>query len=95
MLMILARFWPVLVPVVLYLIWHEIRNRKAVKAGDERRPLHDGPWRWMVSATVALAFGLVLWFGLTEEPRTHTGYQPAKIHDGKLLPGQFVPQNNE
>jgi hypothetical protein len=92
---ILMRFWPVLLPLVLYLIWHEWRNYHAKKAGQERYALRDGPWLWAVAATLGLAVAVVLWFGLSSEPRTHTAYQPAEIKDGKLIPGQFAPQSND
>lgn len=87
---IIIRFWPVFIPVLLYLVWHEVRKRKARKAGDEPAHIAEGPWVSVLLATLALAVVCVLWFGFTVEKRTDVQYQPPQMKDGQLTHGRFT-----
>lgn len=87
---ILIRFWPVLIPLVIYIIWHDSQRRKALKAGETPKRMKEGPWQLMLLSTVVLAVGCMVWFLLTTESHTNMAYQPAQIIDGKLVHGTMT-----
>lgn len=87
---ILARFWPVLIPIVVYLIWHDSQRRKALKTGDVPRKLNEGPWLLSLGATVLIAIGCIAWFGVSTPSNTNVGYSPAHMVDGKLVKGKMI-----
>ena len=88
---LVTRFWPVLLPLVLYLVWLAYARRKAGKAGEKKPEFFDGPWLWPTMASLALTIGAFLWLGLSQEPVNGT-YIPAHVVDGKLVPAQTIPK---
>lgn len=89
MLSYLLRFWPILLPIIIYLVWLFIARNKAKKAGEEVLPgLTDGPWVWAVAATFVLAAGFFIFMGLSSTP-TDSSYSPARMENGKLVPGKI------
>lgn len=91
---LITRFWPVLLPLVLYLAWLAFARRKAGKEGTEKPGFFDGPWLWPTVATMVLAIASMLYLGLSMEAVDGT-YIPAHQVDGKVVPGRFVPRDAE
>lgn len=83
--LIIFRFWPVFIPVILYLLWRVLRKRK----GEEASPIVDERkhWFWVAVASLALLIISFLIFGLTTRPNEGV-YEPARVEDGKLIPGR-------
>jgi hypothetical protein len=85
----LFRFWPVLIPLLVYVLWLEIVGRKAVKAGQPRLLFREGPWYWLVLATLGTALLCFLWLGATIENKKGT-YVPPHMENGVMVPGEIV-----
>lgn len=85
------RFWPVFLPLLLYLAWLAFARRKAGKAGAEKPGFFDGPWLVPVMATMGLAIAAMLYLGLSAE-EVQGSYIPAHQEDGRLVPAQIVPE---
>lgn len=92
---LLYRFWPVLIPILAYLLWHEVRRRKARKAGETPARIHEGPWLLTLGASLVIAVACVFGFALTTDSRTDVSYEPAHIIDGQVVKGHLEPRNDE
>ncbi len=86
----LFRFWPVLIPLLVYLLWYWNTGRKAVKAGKEKPKFRDGPWFWIVLSSLAIGFGCFIFLGATIEG-TKGNYEPPHMENGVLVPGKIKP----
>ena len=90
MALFLLRFWPVLIPLIIYLIWMLRVRRKARKAGEPIPHFREGPWFWAVVASMALGILIFLFFGLSHES-VKGEYTPPHMENGKIVPGQVAP----
>lgn len=89
--LLITRFWPVLLPLALYLAWLAYARRKAGKKGEDKPGFFEGPWLWPTMASLVLFICAFLWLGLTQEPVDGL-YVPAHMQDGKLVPAQTIPR---
>lgn len=90
MIRILIRFWPVLIPVLLCLLWILHKRRKAVRAGEVMPRFSEGPWYWVAIASIVIAVVCFMVLGLSNTPVTGT-YEPAHVEGGKIIPGSVAP----
>lgn len=82
----LFRFWPVLIPLLIYCLWFLKVGRAAVKAGNPHPHFRDGPWYWAVLAS--LATGIVCFVALGSSTESTTDdYVPPHMENGRLIPG--------
>lgn len=84
---ILFRFWPVLIPLVVYMLWHRMVCRRAEKAGKERPDFRDGPWYWAVLSSLLIALLCFLILGMSQGEDRGT-YVPPHMDHGKLVPAE-------
>lgn len=83
--LLLLRFWPVLLPAALYLLWRWVRARRARKLGEEPPPITRSHWFWVI--LISLLVGLACLAALGFSSERHMGaYFPAMEEDGKLVP---------
>jgi hypothetical protein len=83
---LLFRFWPVLIPLVVYWLWHRTHVAKAIRDNKPVPHFRDGPWYWMVLATLLVSVGCFVWWSAsTEQAKGH--YVPAHMEKGTLVPG--------
>jgi MFS superfamily sulfate permease-like transporter len=71
-----------LAPFVVFLLWWRIS-------------LGGGPSRIALAATLVglVVFGAVLaWFGIDRSMGRHSTYVPARVEDGRIVPGHAMPQ---
>ena len=83
----LFRFWPVLVPLLCYLLWHMIVRHKAIKKGEPAPRFRDGPVYWLILSTLltaALCFILLA----TGQDALKGDYIPAHLEGGTLVPSE-------
>lgn len=90
--LLVTRFWPALVPVLLYVAWLWYARRKAAKAGEAQPGFFDGPWLWAVMASLLLCIGGFIVLGLTQGGLEEGDYVPAKLVDGKIVPSHVEPE---
>jgi hypothetical protein len=82
----LFRFWPVLIPLLVYVLWFEIVGRKAVKAGQAKPLFREGPWYWLVISMLGTALACFVLLGASIE--NHQGkYTPPHMENGVMVPG--------
>ncbi len=84
------RFWPVLIPLLVYWLWHWHIGRKAVKAGQPKPHFRDGPWFWAVLASLVVAMGCFVVLGLNIDGQKGE-YTPPHMEGGVLVPGHVSP----
>ncbi len=88
---ILAEFWPVFLPLAMYLGWMLGKQQRAKRRQEAIPALHEGPWVWTMLATVVIAIGCFLWLGLSGDADTRP-LEPAHYRDGKLIPNQRIEE---
>ncbi len=84
--LILFRFWPALLPLLVYYVWHRLAVRRAK---NENKPLphfRDGPIYWTVLASLAIAVLCFVVMGLDIDVQKGE-YTPPMLQDGKIVPG--------
>lgn len=92
MIRVLLELWPVLLPLLAYVLWHLRKRRKARKAGEPLPRLREGPWVWAVLAAIGVGVVLLLGWGFSLEPQPMSrGYTPPHWEDGKMIPGSVEP----
>lgn len=90
---LVVRFWPVLLPILVYLAWLSYARRKAGHAETPKPGFFDGPWHWAVGAALLMAVGSMVLLGLAVEEQTTEGrYVPARVVDGEIVPGHRAPE---
>lgn len=90
MSLFLFRFWPVLIPLMIYWVWHGAKRRKARKVGAPLPHFRDGPWYWVVLASLMIGVILFVVLGLSHAANDGQ-YVPPKLEDGKVIPGHVEP----
>lgn len=82
----LLRFWPVLLPFLVYIFWMMRVRRHARKAGEAVPDFREGPWFWAVVATLLVALLLFLILGLSHSANQGE-YTPPHMENGHIIPG--------
>lgn len=85
MVLFLLRVWPAFIPIILYLVWHAYRKRKAIKAGDPKPALLSGPWQLTLLAALLLYGASLFYLALSAPKSGAVSYQPKQFKDGKLI----------
>jgi hypothetical protein len=88
--LILFRFWPAFLPLVIYLLWHRNAVRLAKKEGAQIPHFREGPIYWAVLASLVIAVFcfLVMAIGLTPQKGD---YVPPVVKEGTMVPGHVAP----
>lgn len=82
----LFRFWPVLVPLLVYWLWLRVVGRKAVAAGKPAPLFVEGPWYWMVISSLVIAIICFILLGSASEGEKGQ-YEPPHMENGQVIPG--------
>lgn len=84
---------PLVLPTLLFLLYAWYMRRRAVALGHpEPPPWTQGPWGWLVIAGAALSAVSLIALALVGDDVNRGGiYVPAKVIDGKLVPGHIDP----
>lgn len=90
MALFLFRFWPVLVPLLVYVVWMIRVRGKARKAGAPVPHFGQGPWFWAVVASLGVAVVIFFILGLSHPSQKGT-YVPPRTQDGRIIPGHVEP----
>ncbi len=87
MALFIFRFWPVFIPLFVYILWMISVRNKARKAGAPLPHFGQGPWFWTLVATLALAVCMFVFFGLSHESNSGE-YIPPHMENGKVVSGE-------
>ena len=90
----LFRFWPVLIPVLVYWLWFRTHVRKALKEGKPAPLFRDGPWYWLVLASLLTAVACFVGLGASGES-VKGRYIPPHLENGVMVPGRVEPMQAE
>lgn len=84
------RFWPALIPLLLYMIWMKFVQIKALNAGEVPPRFRDGPLYKLVLATLAVGIACYVWLGVNMQSNTGE-YVPPRMENGVMQPGYVKP----
>lgn len=90
--LLLFRFWPVLVPLIVYWLWLKHVGRKATIAGQPVLKFRDGPWYWAVLASLLTAAACFVLLGVQATAGGKGEYVPPHMQNGELVPGHVEPK---
>lgn len=92
MRVLLQYLLPLLLPTVLYIIYMMWARRRAVAGGEAVPAWSEGPVFWFALAGLLLVLAsLIALFAFESDHGMGKIYQPPKLEDGKVVPGQFAP----
>jgi len=83
---LLFRFWPVLLPLALYLLWYGYKRWRFRKTGEQVY-LRDGPWMLIVVAMLVIAITGFIGIRLASEATGPVAYQPPVFEEGQIKEG--------
>ncbi|MBY0407592.1 MAG: hypothetical protein K2Q01_07860 [Rickettsiales bacterium] len=83
----LFRFWPVLLPLVVYVLWLKLAGRREEKAGRPRPRFSEGPLYWLLFSMLGVAVLCFLFLGATMEGQKGE-YVPPHVENGVMVPGE-------
>ena len=84
---ILSIILPLLLPTALYFLYAWYASRRAEAAGVEARQI-EVPWSWLAIAGVALVMVSLAINFIDHGFKPGGKYEPARIEDGKVVPGR-------
>lgn len=87
MALFLFRFYPVLIPLIIYIIWLSIQRRRARKNGDPMPKFSDGPIFWLVISSLGIAILCFIFMGLSIESEKGV-YTPPHMEGDRLVPAR-------
>ena len=85
----LFRFWPVLIPLVVYFIWLQVVGHRKQKAGLPRPRFSEGPVYWLLFSMLAVALFCFLVLGASLD-NVKGEYVPPHMENGVMVPGRVV-----
>lgn len=84
----LLRFWPVLIPLIVYWVWMWRARHTARKIGEPMPAFRDGPWFWALIASLSIAVVIFIFIGSGHDENRGT-YVPPHMENGKIVPGEI------
>ena len=86
----LLRFWPALLPLIVYWLWWKKAHARALKEGKPTPLFREGPWYWAVLSSLLIAAFCFVILGLL--PAAEKGvYVPPHVENGKVISGHTEP----
>jgi len=79
---------PLLLPAAVYFAWAWLSRRAGKGETDPLSRVQEGPWFWLVAAGFALMVAGLALTALMGQDTTKGTYQPSRIEDGHIVPGQ-------
>lgn len=91
MALFLFRFYPVFIPLIVYLLWLFIVRRKARKQDKPLPSFYDGKVYWVVISSLLIGIVCFLWLAFSIDGNKGK-YIPSHFENGKMIPSQILPQ---
>lgn len=80
---------PLLLPVVTFAVWVLLSHRRPGQDRSIAERLRNGPWLWLIFASVTLLFAAMAYSALTGGAPAGAKYSPPHLENGKVVPGTF------
>ncbi|MEQ9448051.1 MAG: DUF6111 family protein [Rhodospirillaceae bacterium] len=83
---------PFLLPIAVYAAWVWYRTAYAARHGGEAPKFEKGPWPLLLFLGALLALAVMGAVGLNRGGDAGAAYEPARIEDGRIVPGRLESQ---
>lgn len=87
--LLVFRFWPALIPLIVYTIWHRCAVKKARAQNAPLPRFRDGPWYWMVLASLLFAALCFIFWGAEAIEGIKGSYTPPHMENGQIVPAEI------
>ena len=88
--LLIFRFWPALLPLIIYLLWYYFTLRRTIKEGKPRPRFYQGSLYWAIVASLGIAAVCFILMGAEQgEQKGH--YVPPAMEGGRITPGHIEP----
>ncbi|MCP5362066.1 MAG: hypothetical protein H6908_05485 [Hyphomicrobiales bacterium] len=78
------KFWPALIPIMLYVMWRLMVRYRRVQGEDEALAEHTAKvWIWTLLSSIAILLISVGYMLFSESPREEGTHVPVQYEDGK------------
>lgn len=92
MALFLFRFYPVLLPLIIYLLWLYFVRHRASKKGEPLPKFSDGSIFWLLMSSLLIAVLCILFLAVSVDKNGNKGsYQPPYMEEKKIVPAQVKP----
>lgn len=91
MALFLFRFYPVLLPLIVYLLWFYLVRQRARKKGGEPPKFSDAPVFLLLMSSFIIAIICFLFLALSIDSGSKGNYEPPHMEGEKLIPAQVTP----
>ena len=85
--LIITKFWPALIPLLIYIIWRFFIFPKIANDKQNKTKVKAFSY-WLISTLIMLILSIML-FLFSESSQKYHNYKPAEIIDGKLKPAEL------
>lgn len=89
MIKILIKFWPIFIPIAIYIVWF-LFFRKKKEASEKISELESRLWIMALSASLVIALVTIIILIFSTEGNKGSAYKPAEYKDGHLIPGEII-----
>lgn len=90
MALFLFRFFPVLLPLLVYAVWHFLAKRKAKKEGKPIPRFRDLPIYWLVMSSLLVGILCMLFLAFSVGG-DKGNYIPPHLEGGQVVPAHIKP----
>jgi hypothetical protein len=80
---------PLVLPTALYLLYTIVATRRAPALPGQLLWWREVPWLWLAAAGAVLVAVCLVAFALFGGAAPGSAYRPARLIDGKVVPGQL------
>jgi hypothetical protein len=80
---------PLLLPAIVFLAWVLLSHRRPGQDRSVAERLRDGPWTWLIAASILLLMTVLGITALTGGAPAGAKYRAPHLEDGKVVPGTF------
>ncbi len=94
MIKMLIKFWPVLIPVALFILWRIFTHKKR-KAGEELPHWDEKLLLWSLVTSLLIAIISLSIYVYSADTNINSQYIPPHYKDGKIIPGRMIPSEKD
>ena len=81
---------PLLLPTLAFIGWIALSSKRGKSGQETFSALQEGPWFWLIIAGFVLMAATMGSMILVQGSDPSATYQPSRVEDGRILPGEFI-----